>query len=116
MRKLSIYLFIASLVATSCNKQIDSIKPLTKIDAEGELSTLGGIQEATVGNYILLANSGEPMLNIGEGRGNNVTLQQFAQDAKQTDAYYFVNSNNPALGYSVRIVIAVIFNCSTVKC
>jgi hypothetical protein len=80
MNKLFVIIIFLSLIASSCNKQIDAIQPLTKVSAEGELSSLAGIIETTVGNYTLLASSGnftpydQPMLNISEGCGNNVTL------------------------------------------
>ncbi|MBV4359250.1 RagB/SusD family nutrient uptake outer membrane protein [Pinibacter aurantiacus] len=105
MNKLFVIIFL-SLIVASCNKQIDAIKPLTKVSAEGELSSLAGIIETTVGNYTLLASSGNfkpydlPGLNISEGRGNNVTLQQFGPVSKETDAYFFQNSPAAASGYS----------------
>jgi starch-binding outer membrane protein, SusD/RagB family len=104
MKKLLPILFV-SLSIAACNKQIDEIKPLTKVDAEGELSSVSGIVEATVGNYSLLSGSGffsysVPTLNIGESRGNNVALQEFLPVNQKTDAFFFQNNNGPTLGYS----------------
>ncbi|MDI3320837.1 RagB/SusD family nutrient uptake outer membrane protein [Pinibacter soli] len=104
--KKSIIIFFSSLTIIACNKQIDAIKPLTQIDAEGELSSVAGIVEATTGNYSLLQGYSfitpydAPMINIGEGRGNNVTLQQFGPPTKQTDAFFFQNSSGQTTGYS----------------
>ncbi len=80
-------LIFAGLMATACNKQIDSIRPLTKIDKEGELASLTGIEETTVGNYTLLQGSGfnnydVPMHDFAESRGNNVTLQTWGSRIK----------------------------------
>ncbi|WP_316792012.1 RagB/SusD family nutrient uptake outer membrane protein [Pedobacter frigoris] len=105
MKKLIILLCIAAM-ATSCDKQIDKIRPLSKIDAEGQLSTLAGILEATNGTYVALSSSGSfttydaPWLNINESRGNNVTLQEFGQINKDNDAFFFRNSNDRLGGQS----------------
>ena len=120
MKILSIIVLAAAL-ALSCNKQIDDIRPLTKIDKEGELSSVAGIVEATVGNYSLLRGSGflnydEAAANIAEGRGNNVTLQRFGAINKQSDAYFFQNNNGQALGYSAdffRGAYQVVVNVNT---
>ncbi len=98
-------LILTGLLAASCNKQIDSVRPLTKIDKEGELSSLAGIEETTVGNYTLLQGSGfnnydVPMHDFAESRGNNVTLQTWGLPAKETDAYFFRNSSSPTQGNS----------------
>lgn len=101
-----IYFVVMALLAAACNKQIDAIQPLTRIDKAGELSTVAGIVETTVGNYTLLngnqySSFAEPLLDIGEARGNNVTLQQFTSTpVQQTDAFFFQNSNSATLGYS----------------
>ncbi|WP_341837175.1 RagB/SusD family nutrient uptake outer membrane protein [Chitinophaga pollutisoli] len=104
MKHFSILIF-AGLLATACNKQIDSIRPLTKIDKEGELASLTGIEETTVGNYMLLQGSGfnsydVPMHDFGESRGNNVTLQTWGLPNKETDAFFFRNSTSPTQGNS----------------
>ncbi|WP_298709630.1 RagB/SusD family nutrient uptake outer membrane protein [Chitinophaga sp.] len=98
-------LILTGLLATACNKQIDSIRPLTKIDKEGELASLAGIEETTIGNYILLQGSGfnyfdVPMHDLGESRGNNVTLQNWTLPGKTTDAFFYRNSNSPTQGNS----------------
>lgn len=122
MKKSFIILF-SSLTIVACNKQIDAIKPLTQVDAEGELSSVAGIVEATVGNYTLLQGYSfitpydGPMMNIGEGRGNNVTLQQFGPPTKQTDAFLFQNSSGQTTGYSsdfYRGSYQVIVSCNLV--
>lgn len=98
-------LIITGLLATACNKQIDSIRPLTKIDQEGELASLAGIEETTIGNYVLLqgyafTSFDVPMHDFGESRGNNVTLQAWGPAAKETDAFFFRNSSSPTQGNS----------------
>lgn len=98
-------LILTGLLAASCNKQIDSVRPLTKIDKEGELSSLAGIEETTIGNYTLLQGSGfnnydVPMHDFAESRGNNVTLQTWGLPGKETDAYFFRNSSSPTQGNS----------------
>ncbi|MBO9151355.1 RagB/SusD family nutrient uptake outer membrane protein [Chitinophaga sp. GCM10012297] len=104
MRNIIIFIF-ASLLVTACNKQIDSVRPLTKIDKEGELSSLAGIEETTIGNYVLLQGSGfnyfdVPLHDFAESRGNNVTLQNWAPVGKTTDAFFFRNSSSPTQGNS----------------
>ena len=105
MRKIYCCLLVGALTV-ACNKQIDGIQPLTKIDQAGELATVAGVVETTVGNYTLLNGNGfssyaEPLIDISEARGNNVTLQQFTSlPVQQTDAYFFQNSNAASLGYS----------------
>jgi hypothetical protein len=103
--KKTLFIFITVLALGACNKQIDDIRPLNKIDKDGELSSVAGVVETTVGNYVLLSASGfavydEPYENIGESRGNNVTLQEFGAINQQSDAYFFQNSNGPTLGFS----------------
>ncbi len=98
-------LLITGLIAVSCNKQIDSVRPLTKIDKEGELASLAGIEETTIGNYVLMQRSGfnnydVPMHDFAESRGNNVTLQNWGPPSKETDAYFFRNSSSPTQGNS----------------
>lgn len=104
MKKIC-YLLLPVMLLAACNKQIDDIRPLTKIDKDGELASLGGIIEATVGNYALLAGSGFdnldlPMQDFNEDRGNNVTLQDWLPPSQNTDAFYFRNSTGPTLGNS----------------
>ncbi|MGN7723760.1 RagB/SusD family nutrient uptake outer membrane protein [Chitinophaga sp. 22620] len=104
--RYTIIIILTGLLATACNKQIDSVRPLTKIDKEGELASLAGIEETTVGNYILLQGSGfnnfdVPMHDFAESRGNNVTLQTWGPAAKTTDAFFFRNSSSPTQGNSV---------------
>ncbi|HEX6432010.1 MAG TPA: RagB/SusD family nutrient uptake outer membrane protein [Niastella sp.] len=103
--KRSFIIFYISIMAVACNKQIDTIRPLIKIDQEGELSSVAGIVEATIGNYSLLrensnASYDEPLVNISESRGNNVTLRIFGPIEKTTDAFSYRNSNGPSLGFS----------------
>ncbi|MBS0030490.1 RagB/SusD family nutrient uptake outer membrane protein [Chitinophaga sp. 22321] len=104
MRNYAI-LLLGLFIATGCNKKIDEISPLTKIDKDGELASAAGIVEATVGNYSMLrdnstASYDEPVLNLSETRGNNVTLRTFGQIGKITDAFFYRNSNGPELGFS----------------
>lgn len=99
-------LIMTGLLATACNKQIDSVRPLTKIDKEGQLASLAGIEETTIGNYTLMQGSGfnnldVPMHDFSESRGNNVTLQTWGPPSKETDAYFFRNSTSPTQGNSV---------------
>lgn len=103
--RYTIIIIITGLLITACNKQIDSVRPLTKIDKEGELASLAGIEETTVGNYSLLQGSGfsdfdVPMHDFAESRGNNVTLQNWTPVGKTTDAFFFRNSTGPTLGNS----------------
>ncbi|HEY9259261.1 RagB/SusD family nutrient uptake outer membrane protein [Chitinophaga sp.] len=100
-------IFLISLIAVACNKKIDEISPLIKIDKDGELSSVAGIVEATVGNYSLLRDNStvsmsydEPLANLSESRGNNVTLRTFGPAEKMTDAFFYQNSNSPTLGFS----------------
>ena len=102
MKKILQFLLPVVMLA-ACNKQIDEIRPLTRIDKDGELASLGGITEATVGNYGLLAGSGFdaldlPIQDLNEDRGNNVTLQDWLPASQNTDAFYFRNSTGPTLG------------------
>lgn len=101
--KYTIIIIITGLLVAACNKQIDSVRPLTKIDKEGQLASLTGIEETTVGSYSLLQGSGfnyydVPMHDLGESRGNNVTLQTWAPVSKPTDAFFFRNSTSPTQG------------------
>lgn len=103
MKKIFIVILIGAIA--SCNKRIDQLRPLTLIDAEGQLAALSGILENTVGSYTMLSGVGftrydVPVINLGEGRGGNVTLQEFRDVNKESDGYFFRNSNGPTLGYS----------------
>jgi len=105
MKKAFPIILLPVVMLAACNKQIDDIRPLTKIDKSGELSSLAGIVETTVGNYALLSGSGfanydAPMQDIGESRGNNVTLQDWAPVNNNTDAFFFRNSNGATAGNS----------------
>ncbi|MBV7529663.1 RagB/SusD family nutrient uptake outer membrane protein [Chitinophaga sp. sic0106] len=105
MNKNISVLFCTAALMVACNKKIDEIRPLVKIDQEGELSSAAGIVEATVGNYSLLRGSAttsydEPLANISESRGNNVTLRTFGPVLKITDAFAYQNSPGPQLGFS----------------
>lgn len=100
-----IILLSALLVAAGCNKKIDEISPLTKIDKDGELASAAGIVEATVGNYSMLRQNltgdyDEPLANLSETRGNNVTLRAFGPPEMRTDAFWYRNSNGSGLGFS----------------
>ncbi|WP_276484042.1 RagB/SusD family nutrient uptake outer membrane protein [Paraflavitalea pollutisoli] len=93
------------LVLAGCDKQINQIRPLTQIDQDGELSSLEGIEEATIGNYRLLrstsfGNYDQSLSILSESRGNNVTLRQFGPVQKNTDAFFYRNSPSPTLGHS----------------
>lgn len=104
MRNYAI-LLLGLFIATGCNKRIDEINPLTKIDKDGELASAAGIVEATVGNYSMLrdnslASYDEPVLNLSETRGNNVTLRTFGPIDQRTDAFFYGNSNAPGMGFS----------------
>ncbi|MBO9632376.1 MAG: RagB/SusD family nutrient uptake outer membrane protein, partial [Chitinophagaceae bacterium] len=103
--KRSFIIFYISILAVGCNKQIDEIRPLIKVDQDGELSSVAGITEATVGNYSMLRENGnasydEPLLNISESRGNNVTLRVFGPIEKTTDAFFYRNNTGASLGFS----------------
>ncbi len=103
--RYTIIIIFTDLLITACNKQIDSVRPLTKIDKEGELASLAGIEETTVGNYSLMKGSGfndfdVPMHDFAESRGNNVTLQTWGAVGKTTDAFFFRNSSSPTQGNS----------------
>lgn len=100
-----LYILLATVLISACGKEIDSIRPLTQIDEEGELLTPEGIAEATAGNYITLQADGftqyaEPRFSIGEGRGDNVTLQQFLGPNKNSDAFLFRNAPDPESGWN----------------
>lgn len=89
----------------ACDKRIDEISPLIKVDKDGELSSAAGIVESTVGNYSLLRENStpsydEPLLNLSESRGNNITLRTFGPADKISDGFFFQNSNSPTLGFS----------------
>jgi hypothetical protein len=104
-KTLRILLPMLILVTAACNKQIDDVKPLTKIDEAGELASLAGIVETTAGSYLLLSKSGfanydVPLQDLGESRGNNVTLQNWGPANQNTDAFFFQNNNSPTLGNS----------------
>ncbi|KAA2238537.1 RagB/SusD family nutrient uptake outer membrane protein [Chitinophaga agrisoli] len=103
MKRIHYYILIAALALSACDGKIDDIRPLTKIDKEGELSSLEGIEETTVGAYVMLTTLQRVWLDFGESRGNNVTLQEWAPASKNTDAFFFRNSNGPTSGYSVEM-------------
>lgn len=93
------------MMLVACNKQIDEIRPLTKIAKEGQLASLSGIVETTVGNYLLFNPISfgvydVPLQDLGESRGNNVTLQSWSPVNQQTDAFFYRNSNGESSGYS----------------
>ena len=98
--KLTLRILIPVLLLTACNKQIDEIHPLTKIDKDGELASVAGIVETTVGNYLLIQSYQSYLLDLSEDRGNNVVPQDWAEHDQYTDAFYFRNSNSPTLGNS----------------
>lgn len=105
MKKVRYILLPAILLLAACDKKIDEVRPLTKIDKAGELASLAGIVETTVGNYTLLssylfANYDLTVQDLGESRGNNVTLQKWGPPDKSTDAFFFRNSNIVTQGYS----------------
>ncbi|SFD22668.1 SusD family protein [Chitinophaga sp. CF118] len=98
-------IFLITVATMGCDKKIDEISPLIKIDKDGELSSAAGIVETTVGNYSLLrensnASYDEPLVNLSESRGNNVTLRTFGPAEKRTDGFFYQNSNSPTLGFS----------------
>lgn len=106
MKTVFIILF-ASILAVACNKQIDEIRPLTKIDQNGELSSVAGIVEATNGNYSLLRSSGirdfdyeVAFAQISETRGNNVTRRTPGPVDKNSDAFAYRNSTGATLGFN----------------
>src|SRR5689334_1290122 len=103
MKKLTIYILAAATVFSACNKQIDDIKPLTKIDQQGELSSVAGIVESTVGNYKNLSINGSlyydlALQDLADSRGNDVTLQNWAPASQYTDAFFFQNSTGSTTG------------------
>ncbi len=96
---------LSLLTLAACNKQIDDIRPLTKIDQQGQLSSVTGIVESTVGNYLNLRGGNPTYFDmalhaIGDSRGNNVTLQDWAPANQYTDAFYFQNSTGFTSGES----------------
>jgi len=106
--KKSLIFFSVVLVCAACNKQIDDIKPLTQIDASGQLGSVQGIQQATNGNYTLLGSavngtgltSYDLAINdITETRGNNEKLATWGTSGQLTDAFFFQNTLRPAAGY-----------------
>ena len=104
MKKM-LYILLPALVLVACNKQIDQIRPLTKIAKEGQLASLSGIVETTVGNYLLFnpisfGTYDMPLQDLGESRGNNVTLQSWSPVNQKTDAFFYRNSNGESSGYS----------------
>ena len=121
MKKIFLLLLPVILLA-ACDKQIDAIQPLTKIDKDGELSSVAGILEATVGNYALITGSGFadmslPLQDLNEDRGNNVTLQDWGPANQYTDAFFFRNSPSPTNGNSAALyrgVYQVIVGVNTV--
>ncbi|HSC40521.1 MAG TPA: RagB/SusD family nutrient uptake outer membrane protein, partial [Chitinophagaceae bacterium] len=105
MKKLTTYILAAATVLSACNKQIDDIKPLTKIDQQGELSSVAGIVESTVGNYKNLSINGSlyydfALQDLADSRGNDVTLQNWAPASQYTDAFFFQNSMGSTTGES----------------
>ncbi len=103
MKRIHYYILLATLALNACDGKIDDIRPLTKIDKEGELASLEGIEETTVGAYMNIAALQRVWLDFGESRGNNVTLQDWAPASKNTDAFFFRNSNGPTSGYSAEM-------------
>lgn len=98
------YKFLFPVIAgvlLSCNKQVDEIKPLTKITADGELATVTGIEAATLGTYSTITAGLEYYENdFGESRGNNVTQPIWKPVSSGTDFFFFQNSNVSTLGLS----------------
>lgn len=104
MKKL-LYIIWSVFFLSACDKQIDNIRPLTQVDEVGQLATVSGITEATVSNYIIIQSFSavfydRPRISIGEGRGDNVTLQTFGPVNKQSDAFFFRNSIDLVQGES----------------
>jgi len=96
----------AAIALTACNKQIEDIKPLTKIDQQGQLASVAGILQTTVGNYKMLTagSSGYyydlSIHTLGETRGDNVTLADWGTPTQYTDAFFFQNSTGVTSGQS----------------
>lgn len=104
MKQFTIFILII-IVCAACNKQVDEIKPLTKIDQAGQLSSVSGIVEATTGNYLLLKGKDRLyydlcLQDLSENRGNNVMAQNREPVTRFTDAYYYRNSTGLEAGSS----------------
>ena len=97
MKTYTAIILLAALISQGCNKAIDSVRPLTKIDAEGVMATPQGILEVTAGNYKEMRGNGYNdmcyhLLDFGESRGNNLKLADLSVDEKNSDAYFYRNS------------------------
>jgi hypothetical protein len=98
--KFILYFIIIAVVTTACNKQLDNIRPLTQVDAEGQLGTLSGIQEVTTGNYLQLKFLSDLVQDLNESHGNNVTLQTWGPVSQSSDAFFYRNAEGMSDGNS----------------
>jgi len=120
------------ITASSCNKQLDSIKPYNQVSAETQLSYKAGLLEATQGNYQQFYTQTDPTggalfqyfyywHNLAEFRGNNVVITTPVNSngnvVSGNDAYLFLNSAQSTSGLSYplwRKSYVIIAGCNAV--
>lgn len=106
----SIYLFITiwlQLFCSSCNKQLDELRPHNVIFEESQFDRPEGYSKAVLGAYALVSGSAsttsfsynDMIIFFGEAKGNTIKALD-AQINKQTDVFNYVNSSNKDLSYT----------------
>jgi hypothetical protein len=101
------YLSLVILTITACNKKLDDLTPHNVNFEDQQFLTPGGYTKATIGNYSYFAttNYENAWFNISEFRSNNVkvidqTSTNNLTDAKNVDAFNFINSESKDYGLS----------------
>jgi starch-binding outer membrane protein, SusD/RagB family len=100
------YFFLLILGVTACNKQLDDLTPHNVNFEDQQFLTPEGYTKATIGNYSYFTFSYEnSWFNISEFRGNNTKLIDLTSsnnlvDARNTDAFNFINSESKDYGQS----------------
>lgn len=93
---------------TSCNKQLDELRPHNVIFEERQFDTPSGYSKAVSGIYNLIAVGSESSIGVGftdlqiflsEARGNTIRALD-AQVNRNTDLFDYINSSNRDLSYT----------------
>ncbi|ERJ58846.1 RagB/SusD family nutrient uptake outer membrane protein [Sphingobacterium paucimobilis] len=104
----SVYLFtVIVLFCTSCNKQLDELRPHNVIFEESQFDSPQGYTKAVTGTYALISGAASPtsfsyndmIIFFGEAKGNTIKSLD-AEINKKTDVFDYVNSGNKDLSYT----------------
>lgn len=110
IKHTSTYLLSALLLqffCTSCNKQLDELRPHNVIFEESQFDTPQGYTKAVVGTYGLISGVASPssfsyndmIIFLGEAKGNTIKALD-AQVNKQTDVFNYINSGSKDLSHT----------------